>query len=317
MSLLMPTRSVAAVLLLGLAGCQSSASPARADASAATASAAGATATTSASAVALLPGVELPAAGVPRDEVVHTLDPLGTPPYSGPTATMRGTVRVTGDEPPPYPRAIPVECSAAAATHGKLFRTGQDHALADVLVAVTGYDGFVPPREAARRLTIRGCALSARTVALTFGQYLEVQNLDALRSYVPHLEGSRAAAALVAVPRGDPVKLYVRQPGRYWLRDQMGKPWLGADVFVLRYATVDVTGLDGRYEIGGVPVGKVHVAALLPAANMKTAQRDVELKPGENTLDLTIEFDAKKDAPGAAPDGGAADGGEQARPGNP
>jgi len=68
-----------------------------------------------------------------------------------------------------------------------------------------------------------------------------------------------------------------------------------------------VTGLDGQYQVKRIPVGKVHVGVLLPVLG-KTEERDLEIKEGDNTLDLTLHFDAAKDMPApraAARDGGA------------
>ncbi len=222
-------------------------------------------------------------------------------PYKGPSGTLQGTIKITGDEPPATSHQYPKECGPAVATYGKLFRVGQEGQLADALVAVTRYEGFVPPKEEAIKVTIKDCAYSTRTIAMTEGQHIEVTNLDPLTSYIPHLDGARSAATMVAVPRGKPVNVRSRGPGRYWLRDQMGRPFMFADVFHFKYATTDVTGLDGKYEISGIPVGKVQVSVMLPAANLLTLNKETEIKEGDNTLDLTLEFDAEKDVPKKKP----------------
>src|SRR5262249_23090560 len=175
-----------------------------------------------------------------------------------------------------------------AATYGKLFRVGQDGTVADVLVGVTGYSGFVPAREPAKKVTLRGCAASQRTIALTYGQRIEVSNVDTLRPYMPYLDGGAAPAVLLAVRAGDAVRLYPQEVGHYLLRDELPKPWLTADVFALKYATLDVTGLDGRYQISGIPAGKVRVSAFLPAIERKV-EKDIEIQQGDNTLDLAFE----------------------------
>ncbi|MBW2455869.1 MAG: hypothetical protein JRI68_15240 [Deltaproteobacteria bacterium] len=231
-------------------------------------------------------------------------------PYQGPSGTLRGTIKITGDEPPQTTHQYPKECAPAVATYGKLFRVGQEGQLADALVAVTHYDGYVPPKEEAVKVTIKDCAYSTRTVALTTGQYIEVKNLDPLTSYIPHLDGARSAATMVAVPRGKAVNVRSRGPGRYWLRDQMGRPFMFADVFHFKYGTTDVTALDGKYEISGIPVGKVQVSVMLPAANLLTLNKETEIKEGDNTLDLTLDFDAEKDVPKKNP--GAKDGAKEA-----
>ncbi len=218
-------------------------------------------------------------------------------PYDGPTGTLRGTIKITGDEPPRTTFKYPEKCGSAVATYGKLFRVGQDGELADAIVAVTRYQGFVPPKEEAIKLTIKECAYSTRSVAMTTGQHIEVTNLDPLTSYLPHLDGARAPATLVAVPRGESVKLRSRGPGRYWLRDQMGRNFMVADVFHFRYSTTAVTKLDGKYVISGLPVGKAKISVMLPAANLLTLNQETVIAEGDNTIDLVLEFDAKKDGP--------------------
>src|SRR5207237_564171 len=156
---------------------------------------------------------------------------------------LSGTVRIKGDPAPATPHTYPKECGGeAAAMYGKLFRAGKDHELADALVSVSKYQGYVPPRESAIRVTIKNCSYSTRTIAMTDGQHLEVRNLeDDTKSYIPWLEGARLPASLVAVPHGDAVKLYSRGFGRYWLRDQMGTKFMVAHVFHVNFATTAVT----------------------------------------------------------------------------
>jgi hypothetical protein len=227
-------------------------------------------------------------------------------PYEGPTGRVVGTVIVEGDEPPKVEHTYPTGCESAVATYGKLFRTGQDGGLADVVVTVTHYDGFVPPKSDKVPVTIKDCTFDRRVYTLTAGQHLDVRNVDVMRSYVPHMEGARAPADLVAVPRGPAIQLHSRGLGRYFLGDQMGRNFMKADVFHLRFSTTAVTGLDGKFAIDGIPVGKAKVGILWPAANMKTETQDLEIKPGDNTVDFRLSFDAKKDVPPPEPEKGQA-----------
>ncbi len=240
---------------------------------------------------------------VPPGNIRRVVNPSNAEPYKGPTATLKGTVRIKGDPPPATNLTFPEgKCGEAAATYGKLFRVGLDNVAADVLVTVTGYNGFVPAREEAKKVTLHGCALSRRTVAITYGQRIEIANLDQVESYMPYLDGAPRRATMVAVPRGTPVKLFpLEGNAHYMIRDELPKPFLAADVFVLKFSTHDVTGLDGQYEVQGIPVGKVNVTAYLPAINDE-AEQSLELKEGVNTLDLEIIYPKKKDD---VPDAGA------------
>jgi len=229
------------------------------------------------------------------DEIDSVINKSKRPPYGGKTGTLTGRITMTGDPPPSTDWSYPSSCAEAAATYGRAFRVGQENALADALVTVTGYDGFVPAAGPSVAIKASGCAFEKRTVAMAFGQRLEISNTDAQGSYMPVLDPSEYRAMNLALPKGAPVKVYAYKPGiNYVLRDIQGKEFMQADVFVLKFATLDSTGLDGRYKIANIPVGKVQVNALLPVID-KNAQKDFEIKEGDNTLDLELSFDVKTD----------------------
>ena len=304
-------RSLAITTLLGLAalGCGNAGGPAPAPSGSAAPRPA-ASASGSGSAVPAVETYGVPI-GIPGDpkKVVEAVNGKHQPPHAGPRGTITGRVKMEGDPPPETKLTFQARCKDASVTYNKLFRVGLDGALADAMVAATGYQGYVPPAGPAAKVPIRGCAASKRTVVMTYGQRLEVANIDQLDPYVPFLDGAVSVAGQVAIPGGEAVKLYPQEPGRYMLRDQMPSGLL-ADVFVLKYATHDVTGLDGVYEIKNVPVGKVRVDVYLPVLG-KGAGKEIEVKEGENKVDFTLTFDAKKDVPGAAP---AASGSASAKP---
>lgn len=253
------------------------------------------------------------ASGLPDPQAVSAVvNPNRAQAYAGPVGTVRGRVVTKGDQPPPQPAVlakIPASgCSAARDGYGKLFREGPDHALADVLVAVTGYAGYVPERTSTVRVTAKDCFFGTRTLALTYGQRIEVASGDAL-TYIPELLGEHGQPQLVATPGGDAVSpVYPTKAGRFVLIDNL-RLFMSAEVIVLKYATHAVTGLDGRFEIPGVPVGSVSVNALLPATGVG-AQRQVKVEADKPTDEIVFElaFDAaefeKKRAASAA-DAGA------------
>src|SRR5690606_13183485 len=83
----------------------------------------------------------------PADRVQKVVNPKNAAPYAGKTGTVRGIVRATGDPAPALPQVLAkmdANCTTSRVTFGMLFREGPERELADVLVAVTGYDGFVP-----------------------------------------------------------------------------------------------------------------------------------------------------------------------------
>jgi hypothetical protein len=245
---------------------------------------------------------------VPASKVKGEINKAGREPYAGPTGAVEGTVRVSGDAAPVTPIQAPAQCTDAVAMYGKLFREGPGRTVADAMVGVTLFDGFVPARSDVYPVAIRGCAYDRRTIALAYGQRLEVKNYDASEPYLPELLGAKLPAKLLALPRGDAVRLYPMEVGQYVLTELMGKDWMKADVFVVRFATHAVTGLDGHYRIDGLPVGDLQVSAFLPAIGSdKTVDRKVVVKAGETTkVDFVLPFKAEKAsksapaAPGAA-----------------
>jgi hypothetical protein len=77
-------------------------------------------------------------------------------------------------------------------------------------------------------------------------------------------------------------------------------------VFVLKYPTFAVTGLDGKYEITGVPVGEVTVSALLPVVMQSAQATNVKVEADKVTeVNLEITFDKSMLAPPPGPDAGA------------
>jgi len=221
--------------------------------------------------------------------------------YVGPTGTVVGRVTITGDPPPKTSFKYEKGCEGAIATYGKLFRTGPDGGLADAVVAVTKYgDNFIPPKQDAVPVTITNCAFSQRTIVMTDGQHLTVQNLMNAKQFLPHLDGARQPATVVAVPGGEPIKVFSRGVSRYWLRDQMGRQQMVAHVFHLPYSTATVTSLDGKFRIEGIPAGgTVEVSAMLPQLkNMNAVTKELKVEADkDNEIELELNFDAAKDTP--------------------
>jgi len=239
-----------------------------------------------------------PPPAVPEEQRRAALNPGDAKAYSGPVGTVAGTVRVSGPTAPELPEVlakIPAgKCDDGRAFYGKLFREGPGRELGDVLVAVTGYQGFIPPKDEPKVVTAKGCAFESRTLAMVFGQELLVRNRGP-EPFIPLLENSGQLAVMVAMPGGDPVRLFPSKVGQYRLSDQ-SHPFATADVFVLKYPTFAVTGVDGRFAISGIPVGEVIVSAHLPATKQTATQRVVIESGKVVTLDLTLPF-----APAAAP----------------
>ncbi len=236
---------------------------------------------------------------IPSDKLEQVLNPAGLPPYSGATGAVEGVVRMTGDSVPEVPNLkdeLPVgKCLAARQMYGRLVREGKQREVADVLVAVTQYEGFVPAKSLKETIIQRDCAYDRRTVAMTFGQMLDVQNKGP-EAGMPQLIGVPSTTLLVAIPGGEPISLLAPKPGQYRLIDR-SHPFAISDVYVLAYPTATVTDAEGRFKIDGIPVGEVSLSLLLPVTG-QTLNQSIKIKPGQTTkLELELPFDKAKHAP--------------------
>src|ERR1019366_4718680 len=170
-----------------------------------------------------------PSSPGPQARADLVLEPEGFPPYDGPTGSVEGTILVQG--PPAPPVAVSTsQCPSALDTYGQLFRDGKPETpngprpLADAVVVVIGYTGFyLPDRHDSVQITIgRDCAYPSRTIAITYGQRLEISNQSKLL-FAPAIDQSTATAVMVAPPgqNGDPVRLYPEKAGYFALTDRM------------------------------------------------------------------------------------------------
>jgi hypothetical protein len=252
--------------------------------------------------------------GLDEVEVQKTLNPSNLPAYNGPTGSIEGTVWITGDPSParPDPPASK-KCPDAATLYAKLFREGAPNdkgarPLADAIVGVNDLPGastsYQPAPSNVVTATIEGCTLGTRTVAMTFGQRLDVLNRGT-NLVGPQLRPSANVALMLAPPKGDPVHLYPTKPGHYLIGDAIATDAIDADLFVFLFPLHVVTPDSGHYRIDGVPVGRHRVFAHLPAIDLGTTS-DIDVRAGETTsLDLTLKYDAHKPVPPApvAPSG--------------
>jgi hypothetical protein len=207
---------------------------------------------------------------IPTPEVAQMVNPLNLPAYAGPTGSIEGTVTVAGA--PPVKASLSdatfAQCPAAKDLYGKSFREGPPDAknerfLGDAIVVATGYAGFyVQEKAEAEEVTIEGCGYSKRTIAMTFGQRLEVKNLTS-EFWTPELAPQDNGVMMMAAPKSDAVKLYPKKAGRYLLTDH-DRRYVGTDVMVLQHPLHAVTDLKGHYRIDGIPVGRIRMTVSHP-----------------------------------------------------
>jgi hypothetical protein len=282
------TRFAICVGTLGLlAACRSSgAATPEPDGSAATAASASASST-----AASFP--------IPSASVDYVLNPEGLPAYAGPTGSVEGTITVTGPAAPDVKVDVS-KCPAAMDTYGKLFREGKpekpggERWLADAVVVAVGYPGFVREKHEAVHVSITtACGYPQRTIAMTYGQRLEVTNKSKLL-FAPVIDQALTMAMMVAPPleTGDPVRLYPIKAGHFTMSDHM-EPFVKEDLYVLRHPLHAVSDLTGHYRIDGLPLGRLQIGVHHPAFEAD-AQAPVEVVAGMvQKVDLTLTYKPK------------------------
>jgi hypothetical protein len=241
------------------------------------------------------PSAPANATQLPIEAIEAVVNPQKLPVYTGPTGSVEGTIHVVGPASPDKPNLDFALCPDGRAVYGKLFREGApapdgSRALPDAVVAVTGYAGYyVPERNQAKAATINGCAFSARTITMTFGQRLEVANKTP-QLWAPTLTQAPMPALMFATSNGDAVRLYPPHPGYYTMVDGLKHSYASADVYAFLHPLHAVSDLTGHYRIDGVPVGKVKVNARLAALATETSA-DVEILANVvQKVDLTLKY---------------------------
>lgn len=244
-------------------------------------------------------------------KVQGLLNPSGLPPYQGPTGSVEGTIVVRGAPPPATTgkRADFARCPEAVETYGTTFRVGgtvgEGRALADAVVAVTGYEGFVPAKSDHVTVHFEGCAYDRRTVLMTFGQRIDVLNKSKKQIVTPDIDGQPVLALRIAAPHSvAPVHLFPPGPGRFHLIDRGVLGYVDEDVYVLMHPLHSATDLKGTYRIDGVPVGKATVNAAHPAFGGDAAKEVTITANVVAKVDLVLTYG--EDAGASKLDAGAA-----------
>ncbi len=235
-------------------------------------------------------------------QIAKMVNPTNATEYTGPTGVVEGTITVKGD--PPALRTfmtLPKECVISAnAIYAPAYRAGPKGELADALVGVIGVQGYVRPSREDKVVTIKNCAIEPTVIDVSFGQRLMVANADAM-PYMPQIPDKMVIRRL-ALKDMSPVPILLTQTGAIsmtWLAGAMpGTDVPTVTLFVLPNALHQVTQLDGKYRITGVPVGKAKVTAT--HLGMNEALKDVTIEAGKSLkVDLVLEY--KNPTAAAAP----------------
>jgi hypothetical protein len=240
---------------------------------------------------------------MPQSALDAVLNPDHLPAYDGPTGSLEGTITVKGPAAPDVKVDV-TKCPAALDTYGKLFREGHPDTpggprwLADAVVVVFGYKGYLPEKNDAVKETIgaASCAYPSRTIALTYGQRLEIANETKLL-FAPVIDQESTPAVMVAPPggNGDPVRVYPRRAGYFNLTDRI-QLFVRQDLYVFRHPLHAVSDTSGHYRIDGLPVGKLEVGVHHPTVDAD-ARKTIEVVAGVvQRVDLELTYKPKPPA---------------------
>ncbi len=217
--------------------------------------------------------------------VLAVVNPENNPAYSGAVGSVEGTVFVVGDPPKrePFSASERRKCVDPIAEDAELsFREspleGGKRGLRDVLVYAVQYDGFVAEREPTKEISIHGCEYSRRTLDLTFGQSILVQN-DDKGPYAPSLSKSPNPVLGLAPPKGH-VELYPRELGPLALGVRVGPGFTRAAVYVLPQPLHAVSRENGRFRIDGIPIGAKIGLRFRHPVFAEEVGREVEIRNG-------------------------------------
>jgi len=227
------------------------------------------------------------------DEVLQKiLNPSAATEYTGPTGVVEGTITVKGDPPAMKTfQTLPKECEPAKAIYAPAYRAGPKAELADALIGVRTWTGYVRPTKDDKVVTIKNCSIESTVIDLSLGQRLMIGNADAM-PYMPQTAQKQIVRRL-ALKDMTPVPIIHTSPGAYgltWLAGALpGSDVPTVTVFVIPNALHTVTALDGKYRITGIPVGKAHISA--SHLGMDEAGKDVTIEAGkELKLDLVLTY---------------------------
>jgi hypothetical protein len=238
--------------------------------------------------------------GFVKADIDYVLNPYNLPAYTGPTGSVEGTITVDGPAAP----AVTVDaskCPGALDTYGKLFRDGTPskpggpRPLADAVVVVVGYkDFYVPEKAQAVSLDVGvGCAYPSRTIAITYGQRIEITNRSTLL-FAPMIDAMANSAVMVAPPRsageGGPIKLYPQRAGHFKVTDRL-EPFVSEDLYVFRHPLHAVTDKAGHFRIDGVPVGSLKLGVAHPVSAISPAELSIDIADGVvKKVDVKVSY---------------------------
>ena len=178
--------------------------------------------------------------------------------------------------------------STVPTTH--FYVVGSGGELADVIVSVQGISGQSKGASAEpAKMDQKGCEYIPSIMAVQTDQKISVKNSDPVLHYIhpqPAVPGNKEENK--AQMAGGPDLTFTFSKPENFLKFKCDvHPWMFAWVSVFDHPYYAVTGKDGTFKIANVPAGKYTIQAAHRKAGMAT--KEIEVKDGATTVDLTLE----------------------------
>lgn len=217
-----------------------------------------------------------------------------------PVATVFGHVRLAPGEPVPlYPEVmlgheplrpreapgpLPPECAQAHLASRMPVTIDPARGLAGTVVTASDFRRYRPAKPTTHRVRIERCSLEPQTIAMTEGDYLTLENLDAY-PFAPLFGPAYEAAPLA---RGKRLFLPTFPGTIEPITCSSDAPCGRSDVFVFRHPVHTVSDASGAFRIDNVPAGEqIRLTALHPL--FEDADTQLWLEPGQTLrVDLVL-----------------------------
>jgi plastocyanin len=182
-------------------------------------------------------------------------------------ATLTGTVKYEGRQPPSRPLAMEADpaCKAkhSAPVMSETIVLGSGSTLANVLVRVkSGLSGAAPAAPATPVvMDQRGCNYSPHVMGVMVGQPFKVKNSDGLLHNVHSLSTANAPFNRAMPANVTEADYKFTKPESFKVKCDV-HPWMGAYVHVMPHPFYAVTGADGKFTIKDLPAGTYEIEAV-------------------------------------------------------
>ncbi len=187
------------------------------------------------------------------------------------------------------PGALPAECAAAAFESRMPVTMNERRGLAGMLVTASEFRRYRPKKPVAHHVRIERCALRPQAVAMTHGDRLVLENLDAF-PFAPLYGPAYEAKPL---PRGERLFVPTTAATIEPLSCSADAPCGRSDVFVLRHPVHVLTDGHGAFHLESFPAGEqVRLTALHPL--FEESETTVWVEPGQQLrVELTVRPKAR------------------------